>query len=274
MEGKKRVQAKGWFLTYPQCPLSKEEAKEALVCSKVVEYVIAQEEHKDGHMHLHVFLKYKTKTDWSQTRWDIGQYHGNYQVAKSWKAVQEYCKKGGDWIANIDVVAAKDHKSKNSRLLVMSSKEAVDEGEIGLLQLPALIKAKAAYALLAPALDQEQVRGTWIWGPPGVGKSHQVRTQEPSLYVKAQNKWWDGYLGEEAVLIDDFDKGGVCLSHYLKIWGDKWKCTGEIKGGTVPLNFKRLFITSNYRINDLFGEDQVLEEAISRRFAQVYKGEQ
>lgn len=78
-------------------------------------------------------------------------------------------------------------------------------------------------------------------------------------------------MGEEAVLIDDFDKGGTCLSHYLKIWADKWKCSGEIKGGTIPLNYKRFYITSNYRINELFGEDSVLEEALTRRFREVYK---
>lgn len=82
-----------------------------------------------------------------------------------------------------------------------------------------------------------------------------MRTLEKDLYIKAQNKWWDGYQGEEAVLIDDFDKQGVCLAHYLKIWSDKWKCTGEIKGATIPLNFKRLYITSNYRIEELFNED-------------------
>lgn len=66
----------------------------------------------------------------------------------------------------------------------------------------------------------------------------------------------------------------MCLSHYLKIWADRWACTGEIKGATVPLNFKRFYITSNYRINELFGEDPVLEEAIKRRFKEVYKESQ
>jgi len=128
----------------------------------------------------------------------------------------------------------------------MTAKEAVDQGEISLLQLPNLIKAQAAYKLLGEAIDQEAVRGVWVWGPPGYGKSHMVRSKEPSLFLKAQNKWWDGYQGEEAVLIADFDKGGVCLSHYLKIWADKWACTGEIKGATIPLNYKKLYITSNY----------------------------
>ena len=46
-------------------------------------------------------------------------------------------------------------------------------------------------------------RGIWIYGPSRIGKSHFVRAAETDpvtakleLYVKAQNKWWDGYEGE------------------------------------------------------------------------------
>lgn len=65
-------------MTYPQCPLTKEQVKEALVDAKVQEYVIAAEKHQDGSPHLHVFLKYKSKVTFTPTKWDIGTYHGNY----------------------------------------------------------------------------------------------------------------------------------------------------------------------------------------------------
>lgn len=116
----------------------------------------------------------------------------------------------------------------------------------------------------------ENVRGTWIYGPPGVGKSHHVRTKYPNVFIKQQNKWWDGYDQQTEILLDDFDRNGVCLGHYLKIWADKWAATGEFKGGTLNLLYNKFFITSNYSIDDLFYEDSVLCEAIKRRFNVIH----
>lgn len=85
------------------------------------------------------------------------------------------------------------------------------------------------------------------------------------LYLKPQNKWWDGYTGQKYVLLDDFDKQGACLGHYLKIWADRYACTGETKGGTIPLKFEKFIITSNYTPDQLW-EDTEMRAAIERRF--------
>lgn len=123
---------------------------------------------------------------------------------------------------------------------------------------------KKIYAENATPFQAEDVRGLWIYGKPGAGKSHMVRQNYSSLYSKAQNKWFDGYMGELCILLDDFDESGQCLGHYLKIWADKWKCYGEIKGATTPLRHEVFAITSNF-LPDTFWSGQMLE-AINRRF--------
>jgi len=84
------------------------------------------------------------------------------------------------------------------------------------------------------------------------------------LYSKAQNKWWDGYAGNESVLLEDLDKGGECLGHLLKIWLDIYPCRGEVKGGQVVLKYQKFYITSNYRPEEIFTEQKILD-AILRR---------
>lgn len=80
--------AKGWFLTYPKCEVSPQAALEFLKEKHtIVEYVIAQEDHQDGTKHLHAFVKLEKRTRFKKDIFDFPEHHGNYQIAKSWKAV-------------------------------------------------------------------------------------------------------------------------------------------------------------------------------------------
>ena len=264
----------GWFLTYPKCPLSKEEVLRLLQAqdNPVVQWVIATEKHQDGTLHVHAFIKYHSKVTFGAHRWDLIApdkiYHGNYQAARSWSAVSQYCQKGGDFIASFDTAAAAGKRAaRNQHLLEGDLQELVTSGFLPLTQLKSVYMARNLFAQLTAPLTRPEVCGIWIYGPPGIGKSHYVRTKESDLFIKAQNKWFDGYTNQTAILLDDFDHQGVCLFHYLKIWADKWPCSGEVKGDTVALRHERFYVTSNFRIEDLFSAmpyDTI--RAIRRRF--------
>lgn len=265
-----------FFNTYPRCPLTKERVLEHYqTLGDLSEYVVCQEHHKDGSLHLHVYARFirgippgKDMERWIQA-FDIDGYHGNYQAARSAKHVQIYCTKAENFLTNLDLDHLLTPQAKRAKFaLELESKSVADlvrNGEIHYTQARAAVYAKQL--LTAEPYDHDTVRGVWIKGIPEAGKTHMARTKYPGAFIKEQTKWFDGYYGQEAIILEDFDSKE--FGHELKIWADKWACYGETKGGHVYLKHKHFVVTSNYFIEDLYGHDAVLCEAIKRRFPEV-----
>ena len=68
-----------------------------------------------------------------------------------------------------------------------------------------ILKVAAKYA--KPPAELGQLDNTWIWGPPGTGKSMFVHRTYPGGYKKNFSKWWDGFRedeeGHKTVILDD-----------------------------------------------------------------------
>lgn len=290
LEPKKfKITSKSWFLTYPKCGLSKDIVHALLTAKRPTKGgVIAVEAHEDGTPHVHVFLLLVEPYQCANARfWDLEHddivYHGNYQKCRNIDDVVKYIKKDGDikewgdikWEER--VAAKKDHRKAKAQSLIDRTKtlaEVIDEDPTLLFGAHRLKQDLDTYfqSKIKP-LKTEGVRGIWVYGLPETGKSHYVQEtlEDPAdLYIKDQNKWWDGYIGQKAVLLDDFDKQGDCLSHYMKRWPDKWPIFGQVKGSSVPLCYERFYVTSNYHPKDIWTEDPVLQAAITRRFKIIH----
>ncbi|AKV62280.1 putative replication initiation protein [Hermit crab associated circular genome] len=229
-------------------------------------HVLGKEVGTNGTPHIQGFLTFKSNKRLSAMKKINARAH--WEVAKGTsKQAADYCKKDGNF-EELGSVPSQGKRTDLEDAAVMitageSLKRVAEEHPTVVIKYHKGLSALKS--LLSESRETDDVRGIWLHGPPGCGKSHLARTVSP--YLKAQNKWWDGYANEEYVLIDDFDKGGKCLGHYLKLWADKYECTGEIKGATVALNHRKFIITSNYHPDEIFDDDSVLLEAITRRFS-------
>lgn len=115
-----------------------------------------------------------------------------------------------------------------------------------------------------------KLENQWIYGPSGTGKTSSVLARYPDAYKKMANKWWDGYQGEETVLIDDLDKKHAVLAHHLKIWGDHNSFLAETKGGAILIRPKRILITSNHPLSIMAPEEPADLIALKRRYQEIH----
>lgn len=125
---------------------------------------------------------------------------------------------------------------------------------------------------------QSVTLGYWIFGDTGVGKSRWAHSLSPeSTYVKEPNsKWWDGYAGEETVVIDDYrPSAGLGFSTLLHL-ADRYAHVVEKKGSMCQFNSKRLVITSPLNIDQTFAQLDWMNEGkinqLKRRFVELEFG--
>jgi len=84
-----------------------------------------------------------------------------------------------------------------------------------------------------------------FWGSTGTGKSRRAWDEAGmEAYPKdPRTKWWDGYLHQRNVVIDEF-RGAIDIAHMLR-WLDRYPVLVEIKGASVPLVAEKIWLTSN-----------------------------
>ena len=123
----------------------------------------------------------------------------------------------------------------------------------------------------------EMTVGTWYYGNTGVGKSHLAFanfTPETHYVYPDDNGWWDGYCGQETVIINDF-RGNIPYSLLLNLV-DKWPlCVRRRNREPAPFLAKSVIITSSLMPQQVYNnlaESDSLDQLL-RRFSVFYISE-
>lgn len=253
-----------WFGTWNNPGEDGEAALKGLYEKGKATYAVGQlEKGESGTVHLQFYLNFASQQRFSYLKKLNGECH--WEVVRVNKAAQHYVMKeetrvAGPWEFGArpkvnqnkaSVQATYEQEAEKTKsVMEIGAEAALEQGMVKLQHYDFVEKALQKYKLKTMVQeDEEDVRGIWIMGKPGVGKSYVARNGWASKpYEKAQNKWWDGYNGQEVVIIEDMDTHGDKLSHHLKLWADRYAISGEVKGGTIPLHYRKLVVTSNYSI--------------------------
>lgn len=170
---------------------------------------------------------------------------------------RDYAKKDDTRVAGPWSVGQEPEIEQGKRNDLISLKRRLDEGatERELAESEDTFGAWAKYNKIIPKYRMlVGKQRSWptetivYWGEPGIGKSsrafHEGGADAFWLSKPAGNTaWWDGYIGQETVVIDEF-YGWISRDLMCRIC-DRYPLNVETKGGSQPFLAKKIIITSN-----------------------------
>jgi len=227
-----------------------------------------------GTPHLQGFIRFEHAKSFRAARTILRGAH--VEIARTITAAIQYCHKDGDFVEFGTRPQSDEDRGHNEHERWEKAWQLAKEGryeeinpDIRLKYYPAICRIKKDY--MAPAGSIQAPCGIWIYGESGVGKTSSVYATYPALYSKNASKWWDGYQDQDVVLFDDMDPDcGKWAARFFKIWADERPFIADIKGGSVSIRPKKFIVTSQYSIEECFGEVQT-RMALRRRFTVITK---
>lgn len=221
--------------------------------------VIGKEVGENGTPHLQGFITWKRAYRLSQLKKLVPRAH--WEAGKTSDA-QNYCMK-----EDYEII---DNRQQGNRSDIDEAIEAMKEGGLKRLRMEhpkTYIRyhqgmEKLFYHMKEPRCEKPEV--TWIWGPSGAGKTFYVVEKEKDLWISMNTlQWFENYVNQEATLFDDFRKD-FCTFHMLLRLLDKYPIRVAVKGGSVELTAKRMYITSCYHPEKVYDTREDLYQLMRR----------
>lgn len=230
----------------------------------------------EGTPHIQYFVQTKSQKRLGFFTGHCG--HSHFELVKHDNGCEPYVNKedtrvDGPWTFGIRPARLNkkgDLARRNQELIEKGPEQAVKDGDIALINY---VKVKNAIdEFLNNTKKPEHLTGSlqdhnlWITGPPGIGKTKYVIDKYPDYFDKDKSKWWNGYTGQDVVLIDDLEIDEKFMLGNLKRWCQHKPFMLDNKFGTLKLiRPKRIIVTSNFTIDEIW-DREVDRKALARRF--------
>lgn len=111
--------------------------------------------------------------------------------------------------------------------------------------------------LIKCAAEHRNTRVAWVWGPTGVGKTRGVYAAAKELgwtvFPKDATKWWDGYIDQQLVLLDDMRGHHHDYAWLLRLF-DIYPMYVEFKGGSRVLRASAYVVTTTSSLRSTFAD--------------------
>ena len=233
--------------------------RESVLREDVAYVCFGKEVGESGTNHLQGYMEFTKKFRLGGVKRirGFGRVHLEVRRGTREQAV-EYTKKEGNWEEHGEVVQSNQGRRND----LLKIKDAIDAGaserdiaDEYFGQWVRYRKSFQAYRQLRSNGGLREVEVYCIWGYPGTGKTRLVYSMEPSLFIQSDPSltWFDGYAGEEAVLLDDY-RGDGNEAFVLRLL-DRYPLRVPVKGGFVNWQPLRIYITSN--MEPPFGHESI-----------------
>jgi len=159
-----------------------------------------------------------------------------------------YCAKEDLWFKHGTPPCQGKREDLDAARECTTMKECILEG--GNYQAIRMMEKKLLY--LEPKRDFKPTV-IWAYGSTGTGKSKGFYDAFgiDNVFTPKNYKWWEGYDGDEVVLLDDI-RGDYCKFHELLTLIDAHPYRVECKGGSRQLRARFMLITSPYHPASLY----------------------
>lgn len=234
-------------------------------------FVVYQHEvGKEGTDHLQGYIELQKKARLSAMKKLLPTAHWESRKGTADQAY-DYCTKEDTRVAGPWEFG--ERKQQGARSDLIKAKKVLDDGGT---VLDIADTDFAAYCKYHKSFDRYKreicPKRNWemevlvYWGAPGTGKTRKAFEENPSAYFKPQGEWWDGYTGQDVIILDDF-YGTLPWGFLLKLL-DRYPLLLPFKGGFHQMASKKIIITSNVDIDewyDFINKPAMKVEALARR---------